>query len=133
MSFIHDDSALDVGLRNMIAGERLVDQPTKSYQAVAQECEGTIISTTSSVTIGGGVANDTRLMGVIFTVALTGSCVITGFVDSTGAAKSITFPAATAAGQYDFKGLLNKAGALTVTCSNAGDDDDVLILWRPAV
>ena len=124
--------ALKATLAGLLAGERRQDSATESYLAVRQECRGTIISATSAVTIGGGVASDTHLMGVIFTVALTGTCVIAGFVDGTGAAKSLTFPAATPAGQYDFKGLVNEGGALTVTCSNASDDDDVIILWSPA-
>ena len=124
--------ALKATLGGLLAGERRQDSATESYVAVRQECKGTIISATTAVTIGGGVANDTHLMGVMFMVALTGTCVITGFVDGTGAAKSLTFPAATPAGHWDFKGLLNEGGALTVTCSNAAEDDDVLILWRPA-
>lgn len=116
----------------LLAGERRQDSTTESYLNVRQGCRGTIISATTAVTIGGGVAGDTHLMGVLFTVALTGTCVITGFVDGTGAAKSLTFPAATTAGHWDFKGLLNEGGPLTVTCSNASDDDDVIILWSPA-
>jgi hypothetical protein len=114
------------------AGERRTDSATESYQVVRQEANLTIVSTTSAVTIGGGVANDTHLMGVQFMVALTGTCVITGFADETGAAKSLTFPAAAPAGFYNFFGAKNAAGALTVTCSNAAEDDDVAIFWRPA-
>lgn len=115
-----------------MAGERLAQSATDSYLAVSQDCNGTIISAQTAVTIGGGVAGDTRLMGVVIAKALTGTCVITGFADGTGTAKSITFPAATRADVYDFKGMLNSAGALTVTCSDVGDDDNVIIQWRPA-
>lgn len=120
-------------LGTSLAGERLQDSATNSYLATRQVCRGVTISTTSAVTIGGGVANDTHLMGVVITKALTGTCVITGFVDNTGVAKSITFPAATAAASFDYKGMINEAGAVTVTCSNASDDDLVTILWMPAV
>lgn len=91
-----------------------------------------VISKTTAVTIGGGVANDTHLLGLFITAALTGTCVITGFADSDGNAQSITLPAATVAGFKDFRGALNAAGALTVTCSNAGDDNLVSVLWMKA-
>lgn len=121
-----------VFLPDALAGERLADQPDKSYTAVGQEANLTVISAQTAVTIGGGVANDTHLMGVVITVALTGTCVITGFADQLGNAKSITFPAGTRADVYPLYGALNTAGALTVTCADSGDDDDVHILWRPA-
>lgn len=121
-----------VFLPDALAGERLNDQASKSYLAVRQEATLTVISAQTTVTIGGGVANDTHLMAVVITVALTGSCVITGFADHLGNAKSVTFPAATRADVYPLYGALNEAGALTVTCSDSGDDDDVHILWRPA-
>ena len=92
----------------------------------------TIIGKTSDVTIGGGVANDTKLIGIIITKALTGTLVITGFADSDGTAKNFTFPAATAAGVIDFGGALNSAGALTVTCTNVADRDNVIVKWIAA-
>lgn len=91
-----------------------------------------VISKTTAVTIGGGVASDTILFGLHITAALTGTCVITGFADSDGTAQSITLPAATTAGFKDFGGILNSAGALTVTCSNAGDDNLVSVIWMAA-
>ena len=91
-----------------------------------------VISKTTAVSIGGGVANDTNLSGITVVAALTGTCVITGFADSDGAAQSITLPAATAAGFKDFRGALNAAGALTITCSNAADDNLVLVHWSPS-
>lgn len=121
-----------VFLPDALAGERLIDQPTKSYMAVRVEANVAIISKTTAVTIGGGVANDTHLMGILIHTALTGTCAITGFADSDGAAQTYTLPAGSV-GYKDFLGALNSAGALTITCSNASDDNLVMVLWRPAV
>ena len=120
-----------VFLPDSLAGERLADQADKSYMAVRQEANASIISKTTAVTIGGGVANDTHLMGLMIHTALTGTCVITGFADSDGTAQSYTLPVGSV-GYKDFLGALNSAGALTLTCSNASDDNLVLVLWRPA-
>jgi hypothetical protein len=111
------------------AGERNASSPTNNYLGARPECNLSVISKTTAVTIGGGAANDTRLIGLYLTAALTGTCVITGFADSDGAAQSITLPAAHAAGFKDFGGALNAAGALTITCSNASDDNVVSALW----
>jgi hypothetical protein len=70
-------------------------------------------------------------MGVLISAALTGTCVIAGFADSDGVAQSYTLPAASV-GFRDFLGALNRAGALTITCSNAADDNLVAVFWRPA-
>jgi hypothetical protein len=121
-----------VYIPDALAGERLQDSETNSYLAVRQIARCSIISKTTAVTIGGGVANDTHLLAILITKALTGTCVVTGFNDSDGAAKSLTFPAATVAGRYELNAL-NEAGALTVTCSNAGEDDNVAVLWMPAI
>lgn len=115
----------------MMAGERNIISATTSYLAVRQEANATVISTTAAVTIGGGVASDTHLMGLLIHTALTGTCAITGFADSAGAAQSYTLPAGSV-GFKDFLGAINSAGALTITCSNAADDNLVLVLWRPA-
>ena len=69
-------------------------------------------------------------MGIMVTTALTGTCVITGFEGSAGTAISITLPAGTAVGTHDFKGAINSKGPLTVTCSNAADDNDVQVFWK---
>jgi len=69
-------------------------------------------------------------MNLIIHTALTGTLVIGGFADTDGTAQSFTLPAG-AVGQYDFKGAINAAGALTFTASNAADDNKVAILWRP--
>lgn len=112
------------------AGDRNPSSAVNSYKVVRQECNLSIISKTGTVTIGGGAAGDTHLMGLMIHTALTGTCVITGFADSDGAAQSYTIPAASV-GFKDFMGAINSAGALTITCSNAGDDNLVAVLWRP--
>lgn len=130
---VGDRAKTSTTLDALIAGERLQDSATKSYLAIRNEADVAIISKTTAVTIGGGSANDTHLLGVLITTALTGTCVITGFADSDGAAQSYTLPAATTAGFKDFLGAKNSAGALTFTCSNASDDNLVMVFWRPAL
>jgi hypothetical protein len=125
-----DGSAAKTTLATTLAGERNVSSATDSYVAVRQEANAAIISKTTAVTIGGGVANDTHLMGLLIHTALTGTCAITGFADSDGIAQTYTLPAGSV-GYKDFLGAINSAGALTITCSNASDDNLVMALWRP--
>lgn len=113
-----------------LAGERNRASLSNSYEVVRQECNVSVISKTTPVQIGGGAAGDTHLMGLMFTTAMTGTCVVAGFADSDGAAQSITFPIGTV-GFRDFFGAINSAGALTITCSTAGDDNFCVVLWRP--
>lgn len=133
----HVPAALDeagnqkVSLGTAIAGERLQDQASNSYLAIRNEANLAIISKTSAVTIGGGSASDTHLIGLHIHTALTGTCVINGFADSDGAAQAYTIPTG-AVGHFPFYAALNSAGALTVTCSNASDDNLVAVFWRPA-
>jgi len=126
------DANSNVGttLATTLAGERNASSATDSYLAVRQEANASIISKTTAVTIGGGVANDTHLMGLMIHTALTGTCAITGFADSDGVAQTYTLPAGSV-GYKDFLGAINSAGALTITCSNASDDNLVMVLWRP--
>lgn len=131
MDQMRTSGAAHVHLPSSIAGERNTSSGTNSYLVARDEANLSVISKTTAVTIGGGAANDTHLFGVLITAALTGTCVITGFADSDGAAQSITLPAATPAGFRDFRGAINSAGALTFTCSNAADDNLVSVLWRP--
>lgn len=112
------------------AGDRNASSAVTGYKVVRQEANVAIISKTTAVTIGGGVAGDTHLMGLLIHTALTGTCAITGFADSDGTAQTYTLPAGSV-GFKDFLGAINSAGALTITCSNAGDDNLVLVLWRP--
>lgn len=92
-------------------------------------CNMSVISKTTAVTIGAGAANDTKLVGIRIITALTGTCVIAGFADSDATAQSITLPA-TSVGDYPFYRAKNSAGALTVTCSNAADDNLVCVFWE---
>ena len=94
-------------------------------------CKLSVISKTTAVTIGPSAANTVHLVGLHITTALTGTCVITGFAASDGTAQSITLPIGSV-GFKDFRGAINSAGALTVTCSTAGDDNFVSVLWRHA-
>ena len=119
-------------LSSLIAGERLSGSASASYLVVRQECNLSIISKTTAVTIGAGAVADTHLMGILIHTALTGTCVIAGFADSDGAAQSYTRPAGSV-GYKEFLGAINSAGALTVTCSNAADDNLVAVYWRPRV
>lgn len=111
------------------AGERRESSDLDSFVAFTPECKGAVISKTTAVTIGGGQASDTLLVGVVVLAALTGTCVIAGLQDSDGVAQSVTIPAAFV-GTRDFFGMINSAGALTVTCSNAADDNLVIIAYR---
>lgn len=91
-------------------------------------CRAAVISKTTAVTLG--AQSEVSLVGLHITAALTGTCVITGFSDSDGTAQSITLPAATTAGFKDFGGMVNDAGSLTITCSNAADDNLVTALYN---
>lgn len=113
----------------LMAGERNPDSETGSYVVTRDERNLAVISKTTAVTIGGGAAGDTHLLGLFIAAALTGTCVITGFADSDGTPQSITLPAASV-GYIPLFGI-NSAGALTVTCSNASDDNLVSVMWRP--
>lgn len=124
------EGAAHVAEQGNIAGLRNPSSGTNAYLPVRQECNLSIVSKTTAVTIGGGAAGDTHLMGLMIHTALTGTCVIAGFADSDGAAQSYTLPAGSV-GFKDFLGAINSAGALTITCSNAADDNLVAVLWRP--
>lgn len=119
-----------VNLNTSIAGERNVTSSTTSYLVVRKECNLSIISKVTAVTIGAGAANDTHLIGLMIHTALTGTCAITGFADSDGTAQTYTLPAGSV-GFKDFYGAINSAGAITITCSNVADDNLVAVLWRP--
>lgn len=116
----------------LLAGERIATSASKSYMAVRNEANVSIVSKTSAVTIGGGVANDTHLLGVHLATSLTGSCLLTGFADSDGTAQTYTI-ATGSTGLKDFFAALNSAGALTITCWHSSDDNIPMVLWRPAI
>ena len=123
--------AAKVSQAGMLACERLQDQASKGHCVIVDAANLSVISKTTAATIGGGVANDTYLKRIIVLAALTGTCVVTGFADSDGAAQSFTIKAAFV-GERNFGGAKNSEGALTVTCSNASDDNLVLVEWWPA-
>lgn len=124
-----DSGNAHVAEQNNITGLRNPSSATAAYLPVRQECNLSIISKTTAVTIGAGAANDTHLMGILIHTALTGTCAITGFADSDGTAQTYTLPAGSV-GFKDFLGARNAAGPLTITCSNASDDNLVAVLWR---
>ena len=113
------------------AGERNADSKTSSYLVIRPESNLSVISKTTAVTIGGGVANDVHLIGITIHTALVGTMVITGFEDSDGTAQSITYPIGTI-GDIDFRGAKNAAGALTITASSSSDDNVINVYWREA-
>lgn len=113
----------------LLAGENHEDSATTGYLAVGGKRNATIIGQTTAVTIGGGVANDAQLHGFRVTANFTGNLVIAGYADNSGTATSITFTTPTA-GWYDMGDIINSAGALTVTASNAADDNLCIIVWR---
>jgi|CXWL01.1.fsa_nt_gi hypothetical protein len=123
------DGVQRIDMDTLLAGERNPTSATTSYLAVRQEANLTVISTTSAVTLGGGAAGDTHLMGIQILTTLTGTCTIAGFSESGGAAQTFTIPAGSV-GFKDFFGAINSAAPLVVTCSNVADDNLVLVLWR---
>lgn len=115
--------------KGQIGGERNTSSTTNNYDVIKNECNVTIIAVQTAVTIGGGAVDDTYLLGLHIHTALTGTCVITGFTDSAGAAASYTLPAGTV-GHVPFYAARNTAGALTVTLSTLGDASKAAVLWR---
>jgi hypothetical protein len=101
----------------------------------SDEFECRIIDGQAAVTIGGGNANDTYLVGFWAFTNLTGNLVIDGFKkksSSAEASKQITIATPTA-GFYDFKGILNDDSGLQITLANAADDEDVMIIYKRAL
>lgn len=87
-----------------------------------------IISKTATVSIGSN-PNDTLLHKLIVFGTLTGTCVVSGFFDSDGNEQVFTLPATTTAREIDFGGIINDAGILKITCSNASDDNLVGVIY----
>lgn len=125
------NNACRTTLATTIAGERNAASATSAYMAVRNEANVAIVSKTTAVTIGGGVANDTHLLGLRIATNLTGSCFLTGFADSDGTAQTYTIATAST-GDKEFLGALNSAGAFTITCWSSSDDNLVMVLWRPS-
>ena len=120
------DEALEAKKTTLASGLNKTDDGVTVY---TKGVNASVISKTTAVTLGGGVANDTKLVGLMITTALTGTCVIAGLADSDGTAQSITLPVGSV-GEKNFYRAKNVAGALTVTCSNVADDNLVVVLWE---
>ena len=110
-----------------IVGERYPDSPTNGYQVVREEPFATVIDVQTTVTIGG--LNTINLFGLFIAKALAGTVVITGFGNLAGTAVSVTLPVGSV-GDFNFHGMLNTVGSLTVTASNVADANNVVVLWR---
>ena len=124
-----------VAEQNNITGVRNPSSSTNAYLVTRQECIVTILDGTSAVSIGGGAANDTHLLGVLIPKnAGPATCTLAGFgkaTSSTGTytAKDIVLTGSTADDRYyDFGGAINNVGALTATASV---DEIVVVFWRP--
>jgi len=126
-----DSGGAKTTLNTAIAGERNTSSATNSYLDTRSVANAVLLSGTSAVTIGASAAaNDRHLQGIMIGTALAGTLTIAGFEDSDAAAASMILPIGTVAGYLDFHDALNSAGALTMTLSAAGDDNDVMVFWR---
>lgn len=97
---------------------------------MSDTCRATVIDVQTAVTLGDGNTGTVALEGILINTALVGTCVITGFKNSSGVAQSITLPAGSAVGMHRFYGAVNEAGPLTITCATVADADDVVALWN---
>ena len=120
-----------VTLGTQIAGEFNVGNAASSYIRAVGRANGTIVNTTSQITIGGGAASDTMLRRVVATKTTAGTISITGFQDQSASAATLVFPAALPAGSYDMGDAVNSAGALKVTLGDTSDVSRVIISWLP--
>lgn len=123
------DGAASFYLGLLLAGEANIASATLSYLRTHEKCKLAVVSKTSACVIGGSTgAGDTALVAVVVSAALTGTCVISGFFDTDGNAQSYTLPVGFV-GERNFHGVTNDAGQLTVTCSNASDDNLVGVIY----
>lgn len=74
--------------QGVVGGERNTSSTENNFTVIKNECNLTVVSTTSAASIGGGAADDTYLLGLHIHTALTGTCVIAGFADEAGNAQS---------------------------------------------
>lgn len=131
------DTYLAVGLKTLAPGERAGAQTgglSTGYTVVRNESNLTICDGTGAVDIGGGIQNDTHLIGItILKNAGPATATIAGFTKDTGSATasgSIVLTGSTTADlHFPFYGAINSAAALTVTGSV---DETVLVFWRPS-
>ena len=122
---VEDDES--AALVSSVSSLNKSDDEVSTHAAGAR---GTIIHGQTAVTLGSGIAGDSRLIAATIVKALTGTCVISGLADEAGTARNITIPAGSV-GVFQFFGAINAAGALTVTCSNASDADNVVVVSIP--
>lgn len=126
------DEFFNTSLATTIAGEPGSGQTL----AINHTAEATIIDGVAAVTLGGGVANDAVLVGVVI---LKNAAAVTATIggmfkrDNAGTevAQSFVLEGSTASDTvYNFgAGLRNKAGALTITASV---DEKVVAFWNEA-
>lgn len=122
--------AASVWIDSLLAGE-LGAGTSDGMLRTLELCQLSVISKTTACTIGAGGTNDTALIQISVTKALTGTCVITGFADTNGTAQSFSLPIGFV-GERNFHGARNAAGPLTITCSDVADDNLVQVLWAAA-
>lgn len=104
--------------------------------AINRTAEATVIDGTTAVTLGGGVANDAVLDGILILANATAVTATIGGLYKRGAAgtevaQAIVLTGAVATDTlFPFPaGMRNKAGALTITASA---DEKVVALWNEA-
>lgn len=111
--------------------ERNSSSAQEGWQNVLSEVRPVVLTALTATTIGGGVADDTLLMGLIIILNATAvTATVAGFENEGATAKSIIFTGATATDtviSFGSKGLRNTKGALTVTPSIA---DKVIVLYK---
>lgn len=106
--------------------------PQAWYVPIRNRCNSTILQTTgSAVTIGGGAANDTHLIGIHIHTALAGTLTVSGFLDDAGVARGYVYPIGTV-GHIPCYGQQNIAGALRFTLSSGTDAARVKVDWMAA-
>ena len=121
------------------AGERNVDSASEGYQVTRDECNITVCDGTGVVSIGGGAAGDTHLMGIlILHNATAATATLVGFTKKdtggTEAAAATLILTGNATGTtpvdvyIDFKGSINDNAALAVQGSV---DEKVIVFWKP--
>lgn len=123
----------DLVVDQSVGAVRNPNSATDAYDAVVRVARATVISAQpTAYPIGGSAAAaDVRLVAINIVKALTGTVTITGFKDQAGVAASIVIPAG-GVGLYDFGGILNDAGQLTVALNNAADVNNVIVRHWPA-
>ena len=125
--------ALWVYLASKIAGERLENSATNGYMDVRSEGVGRVLTVAGPTGLAGSgastLARDAHLVRIHINAALTGTLVVNGLFNDQGVAAPYTVP--NVVGPHEFGHLLNEAGALTFTLSNAvADTGKVLVVTR---